>query len=92
MNSPSPKRKLRRKGKGPPGAVSAQPELSLRLHGIEIEFNNQTTEQAYAGREIPATSGRQRQLWALAFAPENAVSDDNRQAALGDLLLEFDAL
>jgi hypothetical protein len=88
MNA-SPKRKLRRrKGKAPPGAaVSVQPEFRLQLH---VEFRGQTTAQDYAEHSVSATfCNRQAQLRAIAFAPENAVSDDNREVARHDLNSEF---
>jgi hypothetical protein len=85
------RRKLRHKGKAPPGvAVSAQPEFRLQLHGIKIEFKGQTTPQNYAGHTVSATlCNRQAQLRSIAFAPENAVSDDNREVALAELKSEF---
>jgi len=56
MKSASLKRKVRRRAKAPPGeAVSRQPEFSLRLHGIEIEINNQTTVTDYEERQVSAT-------------------------------------
>jgi hypothetical protein len=78
------RRKLRRKGKAPPGvAVSAQGELRLQLRVIETNFNGRTTTHDYA------TPSRRSQLSSIAFAPEGAVSPDNREASLHDLKSEF---
>jgi len=88
------KRKLRRRrGKAPPDmAVAAQPGAQPWLHGIEINFKG-TTAQDYVERTVPATPcSRREQLELITFAPESAVSSDNREAAARDLLVEFSNL
>jgi len=73
MRSTFPKPKLRYKAKAPPPG-----EVSAQP--------DLTTGQRCP---IPASSRRFAQLVSIAFTSEGASSDDNSEAALGDIFREF---
>jgi hypothetical protein len=86
------KRKLRRrKEKAPPSKV-AEPELAFRLCEIKIEFNDPTDSEYVECLTSSTLSDRREQLEAIACAPAGAVSEDNREAAARDFVVEFSHL